>query len=54
VFPGHDDEASASRAFDPPAAFGAAPAPRAPTAPLDTDAALRTALATLQRMSGTA
>lgn len=51
VFPGHDETASAGRAFDPPAGTAAA---RLHTAPAGTDAALRSALATLQRMSGTA
>lgn len=62
VFPGSGESASeaaeagfsAARAFDPPAGFGDAPALRSQAAPAGTDAALRSALATLQRMSGTA
>jgi hypothetical protein len=61
VFPGQGEAASAapgagfaaSRAFDPPADEDALPA-RSHAAPADADAALRSALATLQRMSGTA
>lgn len=53
VFPGHGEATlAAPRAFDPPS--GAGPATRSPAAPAGTDAALRAALATLQRMSGTA
>ena len=62
VFPGQGDDASAmpgagssaGRAFDPPAGLDTAQAARSPAAPADTEAALRSALATLQRMSGTA
>jgi hypothetical protein len=56
VFPGRDEPAAttAARAFDPPGGFGEAQAAPSPAAPADTDAALRSALATLQRMSGTA
>ena len=43
----------ASRLFDAPGK-GSAPAASAPQAPADADAALRAALATLQRMSGAA
>jgi hypothetical protein len=55
VFPGQEDPApnASSRLFDPPGKAGAAAAP-APQAPADADAALRAALATLQRMSGAA
>ncbi len=54
VFPGHDEAGSAApRAFDAPAGSGATPAVAPQPAP-DADAALRAALATLQRMSGTA
>ncbi len=51
VFPGQDAPAYTARLFDPP---GKAAAPAMPTAqaPADADAALRAALATLQRMSG--
>jgi len=57
VFPGQQDPAEpapvyASRLFDPPGK-GATPA-AAPQPPADADAALRAALATLQRMSGAA
>ena len=48
VFPGQEEPAA--RLFDPP---GKAARPVAP-APADADAALRAALATLQRMSGAA
>jgi hypothetical protein len=55
VFPGQNEPmpASGARPFDPP---GKTPAPAAPATPVpaDADAALRAALATLQRMSGTA
>jgi hypothetical protein len=62
VFPGYGESASATpdtaplgaRAFDPPSGFGEAPAARSQAASAGTDAALRSALATLQRMSGTA
>jgi hypothetical protein len=57
VFPGQEEPAPATadsaRLFDPPG-NGAAPAAAAPQAPADADAALRAALATLQRMSGAA
>jgi hypothetical protein len=55
VFPGQQEPANAfgSRPFDPPAK-SAAPAPAHAQAPADADAALRAALATLQRMSGAA
>jgi len=51
VFPGQEEPAG--RLFDPPGQGPAAGAPRA-QAPADADAALRAALATLQRMSGAA
>jgi hypothetical protein len=62
VFPGHGESASAdpfagqneARTFDPPAGSGHGPASRSHAAPAEADAALRAALATLQRMSGTA
>jgi len=57
VFPGHDQAAPTTlaepRAFDPPAGSEAT-ATGAPQPAPDADAALRAALATLQRMSGTA
>ena len=60
VFPGQEEPAqiaepadAGARLFDPPGK-GAAPAAAAPRAPTDADAALRAALATLQRMSGAA
>ena len=60
VFPGHAAPAvsiagsSPPRAFDPPAGVATGPSARAPTVPADADAALRAALSTLQRMSGSA
>jgi len=61
VFPGQEEPRPASRLFDPrgkPALSreegAAAPAAPAPQVPADADAALRAALATLQRMSGAA
>ena len=63
VFPGHHRDSAfvpaaagqaETRAFDPPAGLGAGSTPRATATPPDADAALRAALATLQRMSGTA
>jgi hypothetical protein len=55
VIPGQEDTmpAAGNRRFDPPGKSAAAPAPAA-KAPADADAALRAALATLQRMSGAA
>ena len=61
VFPGQEESARSAgpapgfggRIFDPPGKPAAAPAP-APQASADADAALRAALATLQRMSGAA
>jgi hypothetical protein len=61
VFPGHREAALApaitghagARVFDPPAGAGTN-STRIGAAPADADAALRAALATLQRMSGTA
>lgn len=62
VFPGQAESAkfadstaasSSSRQFDPPSGSGAPAAARPQTSP-DADAALRAALATLQRMSGAA
>lgn len=53
VFPGQEQHASHTRLFDPPG-NGGAPAASAPPVPADADAALRAALATLQRMSGAA
>jgi hypothetical protein len=63
VFPGQEEPArpaepapelsASTRLFDPPGK-GAAPAPAGAQPPADTDAALRAALATLQRMSGAA
>ena len=59
VFPGQGEPARLAepappaRMFDPPGK-GSAPAASAPPAPADADAALRAALATLQRMSGAA
>jgi hypothetical protein len=62
VFPGHRETAFAPvaaeqagpRAFDPPAGSSANSTVRASAPPPDADTALRAALATLQRMSGTA
>ena len=62
VFPGRHQAGLAAleggtatpRPFDPPADEHARPALASYAAPADTDAALRAALATLQRMSGTA
>lgn len=54
VFPGHEEPASGSRLFDPPGKAAAPAASPAPQVPADADAALRAALATLQRMSGVA
>lgn len=58
VFPGHRESAIAGspvpRAFDPPVSFDTPPAGRVPASRPDTDAALRAALGTLQRMSGSA
>ena len=55
VFPGQAEPApsAGSRQFDPPGKAAAASG-TAPQAPSDADAALRAALATLQRMSGAA
>jgi len=61
VFPGQEESARpaepvaafGARIFDPPGKAPASPAP-APQAAADADAALRAALATLQRMSGAA
>jgi hypothetical protein len=55
VFPGNGQaDSSAARAFDPPTDRSRAPAALPNPPATETDAALRTALATLQRMSGTA
>lgn len=62
VFPGHGHSGFASaaavhaesRAFDPPVGDGDGSTVRPSAAPTDADAALRAALTTLQRMSGTA
>jgi hypothetical protein len=61
VFPGQEEPAPDSRLFDPPGKPGprrdegvAAAAVPGPQVPADADAALRAALATLQRMSGAA
>jgi hypothetical protein len=59
VFPGQQEPATSRRLFDPPGVLGKASgtpaaAMAAPRAPADADAALRAALATLQRMSGAA